>query len=277
MSTFYREKDQTLYRDYQLIPDSKVVSFQTTKASVDIVDTKEYGPMFFLDGVLQASIFDEYIYHEFLVHIPMAYAKNNDTICILGGGDGCAAREVLKWKQVKAIDLYDWDSQLVDYFRNHGKLWNHGSLKHPNVFYQPADVSTLFPNSERERYDVIVIDLLDPEYKDLQETNGFWVQLLQLAARWRKQGGSIVINAGGICPWQTDTFVLLKQLCRTIFHDLYVIPYKVLVPSFGREWGYLLIVEKASVCKSFPPFLRRLDERTFRSSYLWEPDFKIEG
>lgn len=276
MNVLYREKDKSLYRDYTLLSDTKPIHFQTKRATVDIVETKEYASMFFIDNVLQCSIVDEYIYHEFLVHIPMAYAKSNQTVCILGGGDGCAAREVLKWKDVSAIDLYDWDPELVDFFRTYGKLWNQGSLKDPKVFYQPTDIATLFQTSEKERYDVILVDLLDPEYSDLQQGNGFWVQLLHLLRRWRNHGGSIVINAGGITPWQTESFSILKALCKTIFPEFYIIPYKVFVPSFGREWGFLMIVEKNSQCKAFPPFLRRVNETTFRNSFLWEPDFKIE-
>ena len=200
MSLLYREKDQNLYREYSLLPDAAVITFQTSRAKVDIVETKEYATMFFIDGVLQISISDEYIYHEFLVHPPMSYSLGNANICILGGGDGCAAREVLKWKDVQTIDLYDWDSQLVSFFRTKGKLWNHESLQNPKVFYTEADITTLFGNLETNRYDVIIVDLLDPEYADLQGEKGFWTKLLQLVSRWRKRGGSIVINAGGITP-----------------------------------------------------------------------------
>jgi spermidine synthase len=276
MSILFREKDQTLYRDYLLIPNGNAIHFQTRKATVDIVDTKEYGPMFFIDGVLQASIFDEYIYHEFLVHIPMSYAQSNTSICILGGGDGCAAREVLKWKTVQTIDLYDWDLELVDYFRTHGTIWNHGSLKNPTVSHEHTDVSALFLNSEIKRYDVILVDLLDPEYSDLQGKDTFWIKLLYLVKRWRKQGGSIIINAGGVSPWQTGCFFLLKQLCKSVFPELSIIPYKVFVPSFGREWAFLLIVETTSQCKGFPTCLRRLNDTTFCKSSVWEPDFKID-
>ena len=277
MSLLYREKDQNLYREYSLLPDAAVITFQTSRAKVDIVETKEYATMFFIDGVLQISISDEYIYHEFLVHPPMSYSLGNANICILGGGDGCAAREVLKWKDVQTIDLYDWDSQLVSFFRTKGKLWNHESLKNPKVFYTEADITTLFGNIETNRYDVILVDLLDPEYADLQGEKGFWTKLLQLVSRWRKRGGSIVINAGGITPWQNECFLLLKKLCKTVFPDLYIIPYKVFVPSFGREWAYIMIVERDSKAKAYPPFLRRLNEITFRNSFLFEPDFKIES
>jgi spermidine synthase len=276
MSIVYREKDQTLFRDYELLPEGKLVSFKTKRATVDIVETKEYASMFFLDGVLQCSIADEYIYHEYLVHIPMSYAQQMKSVCIFGGGDGCAAREILKWKDVCAVDLYDWDAQLVDYFRNHGKLWNQGSLKNPNVFYQDVDITTLFTNSETERYDVIIIDLLDPEYRDVSDSNGFWAKLLKLASNWKTKGGTIVINGGGISPWQNESFVLLKNLCKTVFTGFHVVPYKVFVPSFGREWGFLMITERISPCNQFPPFLRRVDQYTHGTIHLWEPDFKIE-
>ena len=276
MNVLYREKDKSLYRDYTLLPDAKPIHFQTKRATVDIVETSEYASMFFIDNVLQCSIVDEYIYHEFLVHIPMAYSQSNQSVCILGGGDGCAAREVLKWKDVERIHLFDWDEQLVQYFREKGKLWNQGSLKHPKVTYQPADIATLFHSLDKELYDVLLVDLLDPEYADLQ-AGGFWSHLLQMVSNWRKEGGSIVINAGGITPWQTESFSLLKKLCQQVFPDLYCIPYKVFVPSFGREWAFLMIVEKNSQCKRFPSFLRRVNEKTFRNSFLWEPDYKIEG
>jgi spermidine synthase len=277
MSLIYREKDQALYREYTLAPEGQLMSLQTSRALVEIVPTREYGPMFFIDGVLQCASVDEYIYHEFLVHPPMAYARENATVCILGGGDGCAAREVFKWKSVSSIDLYDWDKQLVAYFRENGKLWNQGSLQDKRIYYQHKDISKEFASSETSRYDVIVVDLLDPEYKDLVSENGFWQNLLKMVGRWRKQGGSIVINGGGVTPWQTESFSILKTLCKTLFPELFIITYKVFVPSFGREWAFILLVEKNSFAKEIPPLLRRFSFDTFKYSFLWEPDFKIEA
>lgn len=277
MSLFYQEKDLNLYRQYTLQADNIPISFQTAHAKVDIVQTCEYGPMFFIDGVLQAAAVDEYIYHEFLVHPPMMYASQTKSIGIFGGGDGCALREIFKWKSVESVDLFDWDKHLVEYFKNHGNLWNQGSLKDKRVTHHATDISTFFTVSEYKQYDVIVIDLLDPEYADLQNPNGFWHQLLTLALRWKKEGGSIVINAGGLTPWQNGNFKLLKQLCETIFSKYSVIPYKVFVPSFGREWGYLCIVDKKAIASALPFGLRRVCDRTFRQSVTWEPDFKIDA
>lgn len=277
MSLLYREKDQNVYREYCLLADGHATTLQTKRALVEIVDTKEYGPMFFIDGVLQMAAVDEYIYHEFLVHPAMMYSKKGTDVCILGGGDGCAAREVLKWKSVNHIDLYDWDAQLVDHFRHNGKLWNHGSLQNERVAYVNCDISQLFGSSELSRYDTIIIDLLDPEYPELQKEHGFWEHLLDLACRWRKPGGSIVINGGGVTPWQNGCFSLLKQKCRSNFPGLAMIPYKAFVPSFGREWAFLLICDKDTRAKTFPPLLRRFSDLAFQNSFLWESDFKIEG
>lgn len=276
MSLLYREKDQTLYREYTLTPEGQIIRFNGTHAVLDIVDTNEYGRMFFLDGVLQAASVDEYIYHEFLVHPAMAYARDNKRVCILGGGDGCAAREVLKWKTTETIDLYDWDKEVVGYFRKHGNLWNHGSLLNPKVQYQDTDISTQFASSKTSRYNVILVDLLDPDYKDLEQDNGFWRNLIKLVGRWRKEGGSIIINGGGVTPWQTGCFHRLETLCRSMFPHLFVITYKVFVPSFGREWAFVLIAEKNSTPQELPPSLRRFTFETFKCSFLWEPDFKID-
>lgn len=274
----YRETDGDIVREYALQQGKDSVQLQGDFAFIELIPTKAFGWSLFLDNELQFAETDEYIYHEALVHPCLAFSNEKNTVCILGGGDGCAAREVLKWTTVDHIDLYDWDSELVDYFRSkdEGKRWNRGSLSDPKLFYQATDIATIFSNSETERYDVIVVDLLDPEFKELEIVNGFWANLLQLIRRWKKQGGSIVINAGGVTPWQTDCFSMLLKLCKTFFATSLCIPYKVFVPSFGREWAYILIVDNDRQSNEFPRLLRRVNETTVSQSFVWEPDFKID-
>ena len=88
----------------------------------------------FLDGNLQFSSNDEYRYHEALVHIPMMYAKNHDRVLILGGGDGLAAREVLKYEDVKEIVLVDIDKKMTDLCTENEQITrlNNNSLKMKN-------------------------------------------------------------------------------------------------------------------------------------------------
>ena len=89
----------------------------------------------YLNGHLQFSSVDEYRYHEALVHPAMCLAERRANILILGGGDGLAAREVLKHEGVERIDLVDIDPAVTGLFRDHPMLsrLNRGSLRHPRT------------------------------------------------------------------------------------------------------------------------------------------------
>ena len=83
----------------------------TGKAEVYLIDGKLY-----IDDVLQSDIRDEYIYHEALVHPAMSHTLSRERVLILGGSEGCTAREVLKWNDVRSVTQVDWDEQLCDAF-----------------------------------------------------------------------------------------------------------------------------------------------------------------
>ena len=89
----------------------------------------------YLNGHLQFSSIDEYRYHETLVHIPMAATKNRENILVMGGGDGMAVREVLKYPEVKSIDLVDLDPAVTELFKSSPILntLNNKSLNNPKV------------------------------------------------------------------------------------------------------------------------------------------------
>ncbi len=273
MNFNFEEVEADLTRHYSLIPSSVAKTFFTKRARIDICETKQFGPMFFIDGVLQASHFDEYIYHEFLVHPAMALTTSPKRVCIFGGGDGCAIREVLKWKSVERVDILDWDKELVDYFKQSGKLWNQGSLLDSRVQYEDVDIRSFFVTSEQRKYDVILIDLLDPVYADLVGPDNFWENLLLLAHRWMTPGGSIAINGGGILPWAYETYYTLFKQLRTHF-DLSITPYKVFVPSYASEWGFFVLHSNALPNDPLPILTRRFTIKTFAHATHWELEFK---
>ena len=102
-----REVENGLYRD-------KVVLSKQTKYQ-NIVMTKHKDDVrLFINGNIQFSSMDEYRYHEALVHIPMSVAEKKQKILILGGGDGLALREVLKYSQVEQVTMVDLDGEMID-------------------------------------------------------------------------------------------------------------------------------------------------------------------
>ena len=259
--SFYKETDGQIIREYKL--ETSYTQKKSEKALIELVPTKEFGPTLFLDNVLQFAQKDEYIYHEMLVHPCVSSSKKREHICILGGGDGCAAREVLKWSEVKQIDLYDWDKDITDSFLKENAWLNMWSLQSPLVQIHTHDIRSLVEKTYS--YDCIIVDLLDPD--DSQDE--LWQDIFQCLEKWIRPGGSIVINAGGILPWKTESFNwLLQQLQPPPSFERHL--YKVFVPSFGKEWCFVLLNEaKKITLGSLPNGLDYIDDVAWSQAYTY--------
>ena len=124
----------------------------------------------YLDGHIQFSTKDEYRYHEYLVHPQSPQVKTPENVLILGGGDGLAAREVLKHKQVQRIDLVDIDPLITEFGQSNAiiRRLNESSLSNPKLNVYNDDAFS-FLNSEGILYDVIIIDLPDPHNEALNK------------------------------------------------------------------------------------------------------------
>lgn len=274
---FYRESERTISREYAL-RGSSITQFQTQRAFVDIVPTQAFGEMLFVDNELQLAARDEYIYHEMLVHPALSASASPRRVCILGGGDGCAAREVLKWPSVEQIDLIDWDADLVCCFLHSYMYINRGSLENLRVRPQIADIRTLV--GERRQYDVMIVDLLDPKEED-GESQNLWSDIASLLRAWLAPQGIVVLNVGGILPWKTKVVEDLIRLFRQElqFADPYdLVTYKVFVPSFAEEWCFLLIKPRgAQILGSgvLPPAqLSYFDETAWHKAVQWTRDYQ---
>ena len=271
---FYRENEEYITRDYKII--QSIESLQTRKSTLEIVKTNLYGEALFLDNQLQLTLRDEYIYHESLVHPVMTLTQEPKRICILGGGDGCAAREVLKWTGVETIDIVDWDEELLNLFKHKFSHWNSMSLQSSKVQCFAEDVLQFQP---KETYDVVFLDLLDPNYKD-NVSRLLWTSLMEKIQSLLKPNGSFVINAGGIKPWNTENaewinMLLANSLNTNKTHKLQA--YKTFIPSFATDWCFFLIcpqeldvnatgLEKSSILKYF-------DQNAWVQATTWTRDY----
>jgi predicted membrane-bound spermidine synthase len=234
---FYREKDGNIFREYLM--EGSVETYVTEKATLEIVPSKEFGNILFLDGELELARKDEYIYHEMLVH-PVMSIDSQQEICIVGGGDGCCAREILKWNSVKSIDLFDWDERLIDLFTTTYSAWNLQSLSNAKVKIHPQNVLDIV---FEKQYDVVFVDLVDPNYEDMTSRE-LWQTFIPMLPSLLKPMSSLVINGGGIRPWNTKNVEWLLLLLSNAFesnetHTIEV--YKTFVPSFQADWCFFLI------------------------------------
>ncbi len=147
----------------QKVFQDKIIFRKTTPYQDLVVTRWNNDYRLFINGSIQFSSSDEYRYHESLVHIPMALAGSHEKILVLGGGDGLATREILKYPDVKTIDLVDLDPEMTNLGKNNKifKKLNNNSLNNPKVRIHNQDAFNFIKKSSAI-YSVIIIDLPDP-------------------------------------------------------------------------------------------------------------------
>jgi spermidine synthase len=223
----------------------------------------------YVEGHLQFSSRDEYRYHESLVHPPMATASSTERVLILGGGDGLAAREVLHHPGVEWIDLVDLDPDITDLFRDHPRLslLNDRSLSDPRVHIHNADAVKFLEASE-ERWDVIVMDLPDPNDSGLSRL--YSVSTFRLAGQHLSEGGALVTQATS--PYYApEAFWCVAETLGAALKERNIYPYHALVPSFG-EWGFVMASDQPLGELPMGVPRRFLTTATYRSLFEFPAD-----
>ncbi len=207
----------------------------------------------YLDGHLQFSSVDEYRYHEALVHPAMASAERRAAVLILGGGDGCAAREALKYPDVVRVDLVDIDPAVTDLFSKQPMLLaiNGRALLDPTVRVHNRDALNYLRETAR-RYDVILIDLPDPSTANLGKL--YSQSFYRLVGRRLAAGGAVAVQATSPFRSREAFWCIAATLEKGIgeagaARPLRVHPYHTHVPTFG-QWGFMLACTRADPGKS---------------------------
>ena len=200
-----------------------------------VVTSGRVGVRLFLNGNLQFHSRDEYRYHESLVHPAMAAHGAPKRVLVLGGGDGLAVREVLRYPGVEQVTLVELDPHMTRLFAQHPALvaLNGGALNHPKLRIVNADAYTWLEQAG-QTFDVIVIDFPDPTNFNLGKlyTTSFYQRVDQALA------------AGGYVVVQTTSPLIARKSFWTVVSTLEEVglsttPYHAHVPSFG-EWGFVL-------------------------------------
>jgi spermidine synthase len=202
---------------------------------------------FYLNGRLQFSSFDEHIYHDYLVAPVMAASARQENILIIGGGDGLALRDVLKYDP-KSVVLIDLDSELIEIFKQPKNTVNHHlahkisnlnkrSLQDSRVTIIAADAFIAINEllTSKQVFDAIIVDLPDPSHPDLNKlySVNFYARLNLLLSG----DGLIVIQSTSPYHAKASFIAIGNTLQAANFN--HVQQYHDNVPSFG-EWGWTI-------------------------------------
>lgn len=289
--SFTVKAEQFLYRD------PVVTSITSPFQHIILTKNRTGNVRCYINGHLQFNEADEYIYHENLVHPAMLLADRRENILILGGGDGLALREVLKYPDVRAVTLVDLDPMMTDLAITDPDLirLNGGSMNDSRVNKKTAtgvtigeayknsqtsqyekfsttrhETATLhiinldaaeFVKSVTGRFDVVIMDFPDPNSPDLAKLYGrpFYDRLDNVL-----HPGAVIVQQSGSCFQAREAYLCIGRTLQAAGFD--VVPYHDNVPSFG-EWGWWIAKSGQSAAQTRES-LASLDEFTAPTRYL---------
>ena len=188
-----------------------------------LVDTFQYGKMLLLDGIVQATEKDEFIYHEMMAHVPLFSHPNPQNVLIIGGGDGGVLREVLKHNNVKDATLVEIDDKVIEFCKKYMPDINDGAFDDKRAEIIISDGAQYIKNT-RDTYDVIIIDSPDPiGPAQILFSAGFYEDVHRVMnpdGIMVRQTGSIHMQQGE----QEQAFRLLRNIFQYTSFYLYSVP-----------------------------------------------------
>jgi len=215
--------------------DEVICSWRTEFQSIDIIDTGSFGICLILDGKIQSSEKDEFIYHEALVHPVMLTHPNPEKVFIAGGGEGATLREVLAHRAVNKAVMVDIDREVVDVCRRFLPSFHQNSFDDPRAELHFADARKYLEESVDE-FDVIIVDLADPLAQGPSRL--LYTQEFYQVVKQKLQGDGIMSVQAEPSGWtDLQNFAAIAATLESVFPI--VRPYQAHIPSFAGLWGFI--------------------------------------
>jgi spermidine synthase len=245
---------------------------------IDVVESEDYGRMLILDGKVQSTVRDEYIYHESLVHPAMVAHASPKEVLILGGGEGGTLREVLRHPSVERAVMVDIDRRVVEVSKEHMPELSGGAFEDPRAELVFGD-GRRYIEGCKDIFDVAIVDLTDP----LEGGPGarlYTKEFYSLLSGILKEDGIMVTQA-------TSTYYsdyCFATILKTVGSAFQLTGgYHVWVPSYDSTWGIVYGSKGPDPCGLIGKFegaaagkgvkgLRYLDEKTYQALFALPKD-----
>lgn len=196
---------------------------------IEVYDTPQFGRLFRLDGRLMTSEADEFFYHECMTHPAALAHPHPETVLVIGGGDGGSSEELLKHPSVKRIVMAELDPAVVDISRKWLGSIHKGALDDPRLEIRFGDGFD-YVAATTERFDLIVLDLTDP---DTPAFKLYSEEFFRMCQRALKPGGLLTLHLGSPV-YQAETVRKNAASLRNVFK--HVAPLSLFIPLYGSLW-----------------------------------------
>ncbi|EPP1147426.1 polyamine aminopropyltransferase [Yersinia enterocolitica] len=227
---------------------------KTEHQDLVIFENPVLGRVMALDGVVQTTERDEFIYHEMMTHVPLLAHGQAKKVLIIGGGDGAMLREVSRHKNIEQITMVEIDAGVVEFCRQYLPNHSAGAYDDPR-FKLVIDDGVNFVNQTTEKFDVIISDCTDPIGPgESLFTSAFY----EGCARSLNEGG-IFVAQNGVCFLQQDEAVDSHNKLSHYFKDVSF--YQAAIPTY---YGGIMTFAWATQ----NPQLRQLDITTLQQHFV---------
>lgn len=207
---------------------------QTKYQSVRIVRSGSFGLCLVLDGKIQSSESDEFIYHEALVQPAMLTHPNPETVFIAGGGEGATLREALCHKSVHRAVMVDIDEEVTSLCKKYLPDHSHGAFEDSRAELYHTDAREYLTGS-RDRFDIVIIDLPDP----IEEGPAYLLytrEFYETVSSRLTDDGIISVQAGSASLNELLNLTAVYNTLKSVFPIVSI--YSIDMPCFGGPWGF---------------------------------------
>lgn len=225
-----------------------VYSGKTQFQDIEIIDTYFFGRCLVLDGKIQSAQFDEYIYHEALIHPAMIIHPHPREILVIGGGEGAVLREIIKHPQVEKLVMVDIDQEVVELCQRYLPEWSNGAFEDPKVDVHFMDAREYLENTDY-RWDIIFIDITEP-LDDNPSYRLFTKEFYQLVVQRLKKNGVTALQAGNLNTAFFECHGAVYNTLKLVFKN--VESYGAFIPSYDTNWGFIIASNEYSALGVYP-------------------------
>jgi spermidine synthase len=201
---------------------------------IEVIEFGDYGRSLVLDGKVQSTEKDEFIYHEALVHPALLTHPNPRRVMIVGGGEGATLREALRHRSVSRAVMVDVDQEVIEVSRKLLPEFHGGAFDDPRTEIVIEDARRWLETHD-DVFDAILIDLSDP----IEEGPCYRLytrEFYRLLTGRLAQDGVIALQSGTVAAHDLLNFSAIYQTLKTAFPTVW--PYTAAVPCFGLPWGF---------------------------------------
>lgn len=211
-----------------------VHSHKSEFQQIDIFDSVEYGRMLALDGKVQSTVKDEFVYHESLVHPAMLAHPEPKSVLIIGGGEGGTLREVFRHPSVARAVMVDIDSAVIECSRKHMPELSKGAFDDGRAEIVIGD-GRKFLEGCSDKFDVLIVDVTDP-LEGGPAARLYTEEFYRAAFKAVGKGGVIVTQASSTY-YSTACFATIARTVGKVFGTAG--GYHVWVPAYDSMWGFV--------------------------------------